>query len=465
MKIAIFDDEIRICRLIHKLIDWESLGFHFVGFAHDGLSGLALMRESRPDIVITDIRMPGLTGLELIEKSKNEGLNAKFVIISGYSQFEYAKNALQLDVSNYILKPVDEIELNNTLDKLKNEIIAFQSVDNMVIKQVDQLDYLAREKQLIAYFRNPKEDKTAFFGDQEIYFILYASYAKTHENMIAIQGENVTYGVMKNDAKSIDRLQALSNSGRLVYSKAPLSYFLEHQYERWFSNERILEIVEQKLAQHEVDDIFKESMPFILNSIEYLKKDELITSLDYLVKKLQMIEPLDAALVYHNLMKLIQSIAVQINAFQDEKGNAFIDNLKDKIEFEQTFEDVMTVLKNTLETILNTLQDKRVSAPIVNIKNYIDSHFTEDISLDKLADIFDLSPTYLSQLFKTEEGISYIEYLTQKRMNHARTLLKNLEHSIADICHMVGYMDQKHFAKTFKKHTNLSPSAYRKMYR
>lgn len=121
-KVLIADDEEKVCQLISKIIDWEALGLEIVGIANDGKSAVNLIAEKLPDIVITDIRMPGYDGLELIEKSKQINNNIHFIIISGYRQFDYARKAIKYGVEDYLLKPLREEELLDIIIKMLEKI-------------------------------------------------------------------------------------------------------------------------------------------------------------------------------------------------------------------------------------------------------------------------------------------------------------------------------------------------------
>lgn len=117
-KVIIADDEERVCKLIMKLVDWEKLDMEVVGVAHNGIEAIQIIEEHGPDIVITDIRMPGYDGLEMIEKAKDFKEDLEFIIISGYGQFEYAQRAIKYGVKDYLLKPIQKNELMETLIKL-----------------------------------------------------------------------------------------------------------------------------------------------------------------------------------------------------------------------------------------------------------------------------------------------------------------------------------------------------------
>ena len=122
IKVLIADDELRICELIFRLIDWESLGMSVIAVAHDGRETIKIIKNEMPDIVITDIRMPGYNGVDVIRIGKEYNSDIQFIIISGYSQFDYAQNAIHYGVSDYLLKPVKAEELAKALLRIKSRI-------------------------------------------------------------------------------------------------------------------------------------------------------------------------------------------------------------------------------------------------------------------------------------------------------------------------------------------------------
>ncbi|MGI6777801.1 MAG: response regulator transcription factor [Acetivibrionales bacterium] len=122
LKALIMDDEPKICELILRLIDWDSLGVSVIGVAYDGQDGFDLLCKERPDIVITDIRMPSLDGLEIIKMTRDKGIDCFFIVISGYQRFEYAQNALKYGVTDYLLKPINKDDLTHTLQKIVSTI-------------------------------------------------------------------------------------------------------------------------------------------------------------------------------------------------------------------------------------------------------------------------------------------------------------------------------------------------------
>lgn len=118
LKVIIADDEEKVCWLIQKLIDWDSLGLELIGTVADGKSALTLIEEKRPDIVITDVRMPDMDGLQVIRATREAGIPTTFIVVSGHRQFEYAYSAIKYGVEDYLLKPIKRKEINSILHKI-----------------------------------------------------------------------------------------------------------------------------------------------------------------------------------------------------------------------------------------------------------------------------------------------------------------------------------------------------------
>lgn len=145
ISVAIADDEPLVCVVIQKCIHWNELGMELTGIAHDGKALLDLVQETHPDIVITDINMPELDGLEFIETCRREGAVSRFIIITGYKQFDYIYKALKNNVDDYLLKPISEVEINHTLEKLRNDILDEKSHGKAVVESLQ--DNLKKDRE------------------------------------------------------------------------------------------------------------------------------------------------------------------------------------------------------------------------------------------------------------------------------------------------------------------------------
>lgn len=127
IRVIVADDEYKVCQLICQLIHWDALGMQLVGTASNGIEALQMIEAEKPDLVLTDIRMPGYDGMELLKRARLLNPNMEFIIISGYSHFEYAQTAIRYGVSDYILKPVNEEALNATLQKVRQRYLEHQA--------------------------------------------------------------------------------------------------------------------------------------------------------------------------------------------------------------------------------------------------------------------------------------------------------------------------------------------------
>ena len=141
MKAIIADDERKICMLIRELIDWQALGIEIVDEAYSGTSAYEKIRRHKPEIVITDIRMPGMDGLEMIRRLKREKLDTEFIIISGHKNFEYAHTAIQFGVSNYLLKPLTATDLYDNVLDVSRRILRRRNKEDELERLHDRLDY------------------------------------------------------------------------------------------------------------------------------------------------------------------------------------------------------------------------------------------------------------------------------------------------------------------------------------
>jgi two-component system, response regulator YesN len=147
-KVLIADDEVKVCKLIHNLIEWDKFGLDVIGMVHDGVSALWFIKEKQPDIVITDIRMPGYDGIELIKQAKEISQDIDFIIVSGYRHFDYAHNAIKYGVEDYLLKPLKKIELESTLTKMVDKyrrISEGQNEKDILKKRIDLDERLVKE--------------------------------------------------------------------------------------------------------------------------------------------------------------------------------------------------------------------------------------------------------------------------------------------------------------------------------
>ncbi len=166
IRTIIIDDEIWVCRLIKNIVDWNAMGFEIVEEAYDGQSGLQAILRQCPELVLTDIRMPGMDGIQLMQKVREKKLDIKFIVISGYDDFAYAQSALKYGALGYILKPVDRKELTDFLVSIRDNLFADKMEENKK-KEIEGKLNERIEQLRIRYFQSCFLQGEGIFGDLE----------------------------------------------------------------------------------------------------------------------------------------------------------------------------------------------------------------------------------------------------------------------------------------------------------
>ena len=202
IRVLVADDEEKVCQLICKLIYWEELETKLVGTASNGIGSLQMIEAEHPDLVLTDIRMPGYDGMELLKRARIQNPDMGFIIISGYSHFEYAQTAIRYGVSDYILKPVNEEALNATLQKVRQRYMEHQALTEKNLEQKKQqvLDQVRVRETLwmdLEYARIPRnmealnEKYWYHFQEGKFRTFLIQADVKNNENLSENYADNV----------------------------------------------------------------------------------------------------------------------------------------------------------------------------------------------------------------------------------------------------------------------------------
>lgn len=531
----IADDEDKICQLIYKLINWESLDMQVVAIAHNGLEALELIQTHAPDIVITDIRMPGYDGLELISKVKEYSTSIQFIIISGYQQFEYAQKAIKFGVSDYLLKPIKKAELITTLTKMKHEyleraeqlsneekmklsiknnidklrigffhrILLQQStnIKSITIEMVnEEYEYAFKEGffQIISikldgversYYSNVTflEEKIVKMINNNLKEYCYdmESYI---ENNICICILNYNYEKKKIirkqckyllDELSVQReifehlevtvgLGTVEDDIQKIYNSLKAAIWAYEQRLVVGTN-RVIEGVIVKSNQLADSKLFYDFNHDMNLALERLDKEAVITAIRFLREGLKA----RTETTGHEVLQMTKEVcnlflfSMRNHKFPIEGGDNLFETFSLNANDYGSIHKLFKYLSDTIVTALEkVIEDKKLldTKPIREAKQFIQSNYKSPISLEDVSTKVGFNTTYFSSLFKKETGYTFLEYLSEVRMNKAKELLKETNYSIAVICEQVGYSDMKHFTKIFAKHTNLKPNEYRKLY-
>lgn len=530
IKIFLVEDEMIIRRGIKNSIEWEKEGYQFVGEASDGELAFPMIMKEKPDIVITDIKMPFMDGLELSRLIKKELPETKILILSGYDEFEYAKEAIRIGITDYLLKPISSTRLLEVLGEVR--------------KQIEQE---REEKELLSRYRkemqeNVEHEKEKFLNmllrggisvgeaiqQGEHYginlmsgmynFLLFRIWSKEEKKDDFSCIANAFNQIEKfiDDSEGICRFQrgidgwvfllTGEDEKELIKKEADLSDLLKHIMSGYPSLEffggigkpvqRMSELlVSFQEAEHAFARRFMEASNQILHKDE--KNEEkglegltglgrMETTRGMIEKYLQngSLEELDNFLMAYfqsipeenmNSTLMRQYIAMDfyiITASFIEKMNLPEEELKEQSEKLKNaissiapLEEIRPLIYSFIKSIL-VLRDKSSGQQYTDIiqkaKNYIEENFMSDeVSLNTVSANVNMSPSYFSSIFSKESGKTFVEYLTEVRMEKAKELLMCSSLKTSEIGYEVGYKDPHYFSYIFKKTQGCSPKEFR----
>lgn len=527
VKLLICDDEVKICRLIKNLINWEELGAEVVGMAYDGLTAMRIADEQKPDIIITDIRMPGMDGLDMIRRIREQKMNTDFIIISGYRQFDYAQKAIRYGVEDYIVKPINEKELYQMVSRIidkrsrNRSLIRGKESAEMQLRENQKLmqsNYLSRlldggkesadghrhldlEGTMRAVLIKPDIDCTE--NGPEIYQALLRKVGEIVEEVFgrmmlpyvsAVKDEGV-FLILSYD-EAVDLNNILRRLKRKIISqsntffprftitigiggeKSSLSGIGESiEGARRAVLSRLFigtgEIIREEELPDEAGDAGTElfshtAKGIMLDKIEIFDAQGVYDMVRSIGLKLEGMDSTGGTLV----RKLAESI-LRVYLFGTEvlRGDGSEQEIRDRWSLKfcmcQSAEEVFGQLGAFLRDDLQALTEQKNQAqlrPIRDARKYLQDHYNEAVRLEDVAEKLGFNSAYFSTLFKKETGKTFSEYLIKLRISRARNLLTDTSDPVADISEQVGYTDLKYFSKIFKRETGLTPSEYRKLY-
>lgn len=527
VKLVVADDEERVCRLIVALGNWKELGIKVVGTAANGIQALELIRKEKTDILITDIRMPGLNGLELIEKVREISPDIKIMIISGYANFEYAQNALKQGVSDYLLKPINKDALNESLTKMVNQIetarrtdMAFQDIQNERREELIKLrnmllhdlchdrslglsEDILREKyylnvqpglyQVLAIKQDAggndsKEDTIELIWHKMEEILQREITKECYDFVTAIEGEYL-YGLMNYPARNSEKIRKIVRScfnqmiARNDYlGKTQLSLGIGLSVKEAENIKDSFVLANRSLAERLLEGNSKILEADASNGVLYEKKlvDKFTRNLGSALQTLDVEEIRNTInVIYNETMETPGVHGWEILEMIRQCGSIFIMRLDvpDKVELQKEFDNkcdncvtvnaLFTCLLDFMLTKVNqmiALREEDSVRPVRLAKQYIHNHYQEQITLEEVSDYVGLTPAYFSVMFKKETEIGFAKYLINERIEGAKDLLRESTLSVADICRKVGYNDPKHFTRLFEKNVGVKPAVYRKLY-
>lgn len=496
-KVLLVDDEPLITQGLKSLIDWEDYGFEIVHMARDGEEALAFLQNEIVDVLITDIIMPKRTGLSLIKEAKKFHSELICIILSGYQEFQYVKEGIQLGIENYLVKPIDKDELLQTIETVKIKLTHAQGNQRLSSKTTLKENTLWRllngeieksewEERLSIYnfvtdhpywcvtlvsfekssneaIRNLVKDKieatfgmlTIFSPDQELIIIFHGEtveelYDYNEEVVDVLKSLDVGYFyvVMGDVISTMDKLeesylmareystyQILLEPNQLIDPQTPMDRTGLMQMQQNYQQGMVKRLLDSPEEAQQGIELFYE----ILTQQKFIS---IAVARKYTIDLISYI--------HHSIRDTKRySHAVAI----------------EKMVFATTIEEMKSILFDYCQGLIDTIdetQDER--SPVVQlVLEHIHAHYAEELSLKVLSQRFRVNPIYLGQLFQREVGVTFSEYLNRYRLEMAKELLKTTHMKAGEIGKKVGYTDTTYFYKIFKKKVGTTPTEWRKI--
>ena len=457
-KVFLVEDESIVREGLRDNIPWGQYGFEFAGEASDGEIALSRIREVRPDVLITDIRMPFMDGLSLCRIVRNELPDIKIIILSGYNDFEYARKAIEVGVERYLTKPVTRKAMAKELAELSEKLDEERHRDDYLFKYREEI----REYE---QFRVRHFFETVFEGGMSVEQI----YSEAGKLGLDISGP--VYRLMLIDLFTTDtdaqrrddeRLQNLSR-----YRDGAEQYLLRHReyiFTQWISNTYCVII---RGDSHTVSVFAEKAVNMVRrNGEKYEGTGHFICLSDEVGRFSQLSECNEQLSRFYicRFMGASEDLVTPENytSVMEKAGRREARPAAGMM----TGAGSGTGHGAAMETGDAEDEAAAISAGLLEkAVSYIDEHFAEEnLSLNMAAAALDASPGYLSTLFSQKMNMTFVEYVTYRRIEKAKTILRSTREHTAAVAAMVGYKDPNYFSTVFKKTTGCTPREYRRGY-
>lgn len=524
LHVLLVDDEPYITQGLSVLIDWEKEGYEIIGTARNGIEAIEILNKTSVDLIIADINMPVMGGIELLEKIKKEQISdAYFVILSGLTDFSYAQSAIRYNCIDYILKPVKVPEILELLEKVrlehahseKKEIEDKRFKKAYLSKNLIALLWGKFDSRNVDYVRTHMETaekyryislEIEFSGEKKVWDEEEKKKAQRllYQNTMDYLGDEYSnycvYDVVQYEnyydvgVIFLDRMAKERNvTDRDFLNKMweTVSFAQEEQVHMYVGNyvEDITEIAEsyrtativksfqafhmndtitfyeEESIKHSNKVYVKEELDALVQVIEKNDKeniDECVENLYAEINQLHMDEKLINLNISYLLFQLMHVALEQDSKIDQEEVLHFIsDNAFDYGVMRGSKEHFKRFAMEYAE-YLTQLRKKNTKGVLGEVEREIAMHYAENVSLKTLSEKFYINSAYLGQIFKKQYGQSFKEYLNNYRVDKASELLVKTDEKIYNIAKMVGYHDLDYFINKFVTLKGCTPTKYRK---
>ncbi|NQX71321.1 response regulator [Paenibacillus alba] len=537
LNLLIVEDELTTREGLYTMIDWRSLGIRVCGQASNGLDAMDIINSGGVDLLLSDIRMPIMDGLQLLTEINNKQMDIPSVLLTGYSDFEYAQRALRLGALDYIIKPCPPREIASvfeqvvmkTLDKRKHQHdwngLQYQLKENIpIVKSQTLLEWLHHPKRKN---ENRSEQlrklEISISAEHTLVIIIHPdgkplnelNYSRTDLQLIQFATTNIVQETLEQSIrqpveviKDQDGIIAIcSGTLNLLRDKIMTGLSqLQRNLEKYLKITVSIGISSSKASIDSLAEAYIEANSALelrfyrgLGGIYFYTESETLllgplpaqTETERLRLEPMIIDHLRSGLYAealnlteqwldyfhaehaHSRMEInLQTISLiarlmQLGKEQELAAPGWSDSLvamADQVHRVETFEELSGLVYKSIQQLVELRNPhKTPRRKVQQAVELIAEHYNSTaLSLAGVAKELFVSSTYLSTLFKQELGINFLDYIHQYRIERAKALLQSGAHKIQTIAREVGYFDEAHFTRTFKKWTGLSPSQYKK---
>jgi len=504
MKFVIVEDEIVIREGIRRLLPKLDAENVIVGEAENGAEGYELICREDPDVIITDIRMPVMDGLAMLEKLYAQNCRAKAIILSAYSEFEYARSAIHLGVNEYILKPLSMTDFSEAIDRVKKAIEKENGNKRSFIGDAKQLlkNSISGEQELTEEVAVCIENEFGILPNKPLAVLV--SYFETWDRrscddfirkikMIMAEKPEISYCIIEDEkTKEMKVLIYGYKDGRAI-KRWIQGYFLgrnkcedgvavgwveaenlyglrdsyEHleQYLEWniLLGDKILisypEILNVQTAVCVYPLDIENQMKVAVCTNDYDKIEKSVQQFHGYFQNRKVYEPKKIKECYVRFFWMVINLS-------KEMGNLNFEDLEQRVLLEKIgHTKTLLGLKTVIEELVGRLQKQEGEIENLNVKRtvaMIHEFYRTGITLDEIALKMGITPEYLGTQFHKEMGVNFSAYVKMLRINKAKELLLGTQLKLYEIAEMVGYSDAKYFSRVFKAETGQLPADYRR---
>lgn len=513
-KLFIADDESTIREGIKCLLDWNILGYEIAGEAANGRQAYQMILDINPDLVLLDIRMPGLSGLEVIESLRADGFHGKVIILSGYSDFSYAQQAISHGVLHYLTKPIDKVELKKIVTTIKSQLDADKAALDTNINYRQKAYPSIIEEILKGNSDLSKIELDKLHLEKELFqVVIYEKYS--HEindlsyrfsDLLRVTNQNnnsfdaITNGsheiILLKGSFSLQKFQEFLehyNSEQLPQKNSPLdSIFLA--YGRTvsclsdipLSYEDAMKLISRRFfceqGQHFIGF---ESLPKLDSCMPVISNKFLQECTVRLYESLCTFRP-------HKTAEILQELQVQLYTASDsidsiklffadlflqlkERLNRIYTNttipfpsntdIIRQISEKHYLYEIVLFLTEQFKLIIASTGGSSNNSVLDDVLYYIKHNYSQNITLENIAPLFGYNSSYLGKIFTKKVGESFNSYLESIRIEHAMELLLQDELKVYAIAELVGYRNIDYFYMKFKKYVGMTPAEFRRQHK